>query len=88
MAAALTFIVLLLGLGVPVWWSTTTVQRASLSLDELSNLSPVTGDDHHISLVYKSSNDESNLFQQLKNTKEFLQKLCKPLDYFPTIDKF
>jgi hypothetical protein len=40
--AALTFIVILLGLGVPVWWNTTTVQRASLPLEELSNMAKVS----------------------------------------------
>lgn len=39
--ASITFAVLLLGLGVPLWWHTTAVPRAPIPFSEISELGQV-----------------------------------------------
>ena len=72
--AAVTFIVILIGLGIPVWWNTTAVQRAYFSLDELSNLQLISGNDHSLTIVYgtvdslKKANERSKYYDYISNT--------------------
>lgn len=74
MVAAVTFIVILIGLGIPVWWNTTVVQRAYFSLDELSNLQLISENDHSLTIVYgtvdsfKKANERSEYYDYISNT--------------------
>ncbi|KAK4009316.1 GPI transamidase component PIG-S-like isoform X2 [Daphnia magna] len=65
--AALTFIVILLGIGVPVWWNTTTVQRAYLPLEELSNMVTLSENDQRFHILFKTTEDASVLVKKLQN---------------------
>ncbi|XP_045029102.1 GPI transamidase component PIG-S isoform X1 [Daphnia magna] len=65
--AALTFIVILLGIGVPVWWNTTTVQRAYLPLEELSNMVTLAENDQRFHILFKTTEDASVLVKKLQN---------------------
>ncbi|XP_046647983.1 GPI transamidase component PIG-S-like [Daphnia pulicaria] len=76
--AALTFIVILLGLGVPVWWNTTTVQRASLPLEELSTMAKVSGSEQSIPILLKGINDAEIMAKKLQSA---LVQSKDPLTY-------
>lgn len=75
MAAALTFIVILLGLGIPVWWNTTAVKRASLPLDQLSIMTPISASDHSFPLTFKSLRDSEKLLEHLTKIKAASKEL-------------
>ncbi|KAI9550637.1 hypothetical protein GHT06_007636 [Daphnia sinensis] len=65
--AALTFIIILLGIGVPVWWNTTTVQRASLPLEELSNMVKLYENEQIFHIEFKTAKEASALVKKLQN---------------------
>jgi hypothetical protein len=75
--AALTFIVILLGLGVPVWWNTTTVQRASLPLEELSTMAKVSGSEQSIPILLKGINDAEIMAKKLQSALVQSKDPCK-----------
>ncbi|XP_057368757.1 GPI transamidase component PIG-S-like isoform X1 [Daphnia carinata] len=73
--AALTFIVILLGIGVPVWWNTTTVQRASLPLEELSSMAKLSENEQTFHIEFKTMEDASVLVENLQNELAESQEL-------------
>lgn len=80
--AALTFIVILLGLGVPVWWNTTTVQRASLPLEELSNMAKVSRKEQSFPILLKAINDAQVMANKLQDVLIQSKELCRLTENF------
>ena len=77
MVAALAFIVMLLGLGIPVWWSTTTVKRASLPMEDLENLDYLSAKDQSYSFIYKSGRDTGEVSKQLDEFLSGSKEICE-----------
>lgn len=73
----MTFIVILLGIGVPVWWNTTTVQRAYLPLEELSNMVTLSENDQRFHILFKTTEDASVLVKKLQNDLSESEELCE-----------
>jgi len=71
--------VILLGLGVPVWWNTTTVQRASLPLEELSNMAKVSGSEQSFPILLKGISDAEIMAKKLQNVIVQSKDSCKYL---------
>lgn len=76
--ATMSFIVILIGFGLPVWWSTTTVQRATLPSNEIEMIPSNIGvEELPVRFIFKGAH---NLL-----TKERIQKIEH---HFRTESKF
>jgi Phosphatidylinositol-glycan biosynthesis class S protein len=62
--AAVTFVVIFLAVGLPVWWQTTTVHRAPLPYDEIESL-PISPPKQNVKIYFKSSEPFKEKFQAL-----------------------
>lgn len=60
--AALSFVVVLVAIGIPVWWQTTTVKRAPLPIDEIEELDFEGSCARSMKVLFKSYYDEGSLF--------------------------
>ena len=71
--ASVVFFIMLLGLGIPIWWYTTAVHRANLP--DLNTLDS-TLENPRIHITYKSAEDSPTLSEKLKYLETAVQDKC------------
>ena len=79
--ATMSFIVILIGFGLPVWWSTTTVQRASLPSNEIEMIPSYIGvEELPVRFIFKGphnllSKEKIQMIEhRLRTESKFLEK--------------
>lgn len=59
MISILSYIIVLIGFGIPIWWHTTRVYRAALPLEEMLDLKSVSAIPLHLE-IYSSIDERAN----------------------------
>lgn len=83
MWAAISFAVMLIVIGIPLWWKTTEVHRATLPYDEIHRLDPLSVNIGMTIYVYSEFPTRTNfIMQSLEDILIGLRKFFRLIFFF------